>query len=45
VKHATQVIEDFLRAFEHTDNHREVDALVSNSPTRFWSPGRTERER
>jgi len=39
VETTTQVIEDFLRAFEHTDNRREINALVSQFADTFLVAG------
>jgi hypothetical protein len=39
VEHTTQAIHDFLRAFEHTDNHREVAPLVSQFADMFLVAG------
>ena len=39
MEHTTQVIQDFLRAFEHTGNHQKVDALVSQFADTFLVAG------
>ena len=39
MEHTTQSIEDFLRAFEHTENHLEVNALVSQFADTFLVAG------